>query len=669
MAKGRQTRDRQKRKKQEQRRRQRRKQAPAKELTPKLAEKIDDVYKLIERRRFLEAEQKLDRLVKRYSRYPGVLHAQVYLYQETKNHESCSQAARRLIKLTPRDPDARLMYAQQSIFCGRLGIALASYQQFLRRWSEHANVEKARKAVDLLQPECESKIEGMGFGDELAAKSGLDLLVMHDEVLECMQNGRFDGAVEKCLELLKLAPNCVSARNNLALSYFQSGQIDKAVHVAEETCALAPENRFAEATLGKLQFLNGQEDEANAIANRIVVNPPTEQDPLAAAIELLSFLGRDEDVIVVSEAAKLADVDPRSWAMILHHLAVAQVRLGDEQAARKSWKKCLKAMPTHLEARANLEDLDAGEGHAPWAEPITKWIPLAVCDKMLGRESAPGNRDNLNLVKDYPAIASLIPALLDRGDPMGRELAMKLAQADGSPPMLDALQEFAFGERGPDRLRLDALYALNTNGRLDPGPHRMFNRGKWTEIKLFTAEIYSEPEECPPWQQELSERGSEALERGDYAVAEKAFQKILDRDPECCSAAYNICVVWIERDGRAGQRRAKAKMEEIHKQSPDYHFAPIALAQFAALEGDFDRASQLLQPLLQATRLHISEATALFATQVQIAVKRREFEAAEESFSLLVQIAGDDNPSVHKVRRMIDMAKSRRGLSRLLSGS
>ena len=92
-------------------------------------------------------------------------------------------------------------------------------------------------------------------------------------------------------------------RNNLALACFQIGNIEKAVHVAEETCDLAPDNRFAEAMLGKLRFLNGQEDEANAIADRIVVNPPTEQDPLAAAIELLSYLGRDENVVVLSEAA------------------------------------------------------------------------------------------------------------------------------------------------------------------------------------------------------------------------------------------------------------------------------------------------------------------------------------------------------------------------------
>jgi len=556
------------------------------------------------------------------------------------------------------------MYAQESMFCGRIGIALANYQLFLRCWPDHGNTQKAKNAIELIEPECEANIQGMGFGD-----AGLELLVMHEETLECIQSGKFEDAAEKCLELLKLAPDCMPARNNLALAYFQFGSIEKAVHAAEETCHLAPDNRFAEATLGKLRFLSGQEDEANAIADRIVVNPPTEQDPLAAAIELLSFLGRDENIVVLSEtAADRGIADPRCQAMVLHHLAVAQCRLGDEKAARSSWKKCLKGMPTHVDARENLDDLDSGQGHAPWADSIGKWIPRAICDNMFDSRSAISKTGHFNLTNDYPAVAALIPALLDRGDPLGREMAMKMAAADGSPAMLDALQQFAFGSRGPDTMRLEALNILGRQGRVDSGPHRFYSRGKWTEIKLFMAEIHWETTECgAPWVQELVETGTEALSNGDFALAEESFNRILDKEPDNCSAAYNVCVAWLERDGEAGRRRAQARMEEIHEQFPDYLFAPISLAQFAAIDGDLDRARDLLEPILRAKKLHASEAIALFTTQVQIAIKRREFDSAKQSLALLVQIAGEDDPKVARLRRLIDTAAGQRGLSRLLS--
>jgi tetratricopeptide (TPR) repeat protein len=669
LARGRKAHDRKKQKKLDRRRRldrsQRRNSPPlARQATPKLADKVDEVYDLISDRRFADAEQLLDRLGKRYDRYPAVVEAQVFLYQTTGNHERCCEAAGRLLQLTPRDPDARLMYAQESMLCGRVAIALANYRLFLQRWPDHANAQKAKNAVELIEPEYDDRIQGMGFGD-----AGLALLVLHEESLECVQRGQFEDAAEKCLELLKRAPDCTPARNNLALAYFQSGNVEKAVQVAEETCRLAPDNRFAEAALGKLRFLSGREDEANAIADRIVVNPPTEQDPLAAAIELLGFLGRDEDVMVLSEGAQNRGImDPRCRGLVLHHLAVAQCRLGDEQSARSSWKKCLKALPSHPEARENLDDLDSGKGHAPWFETTAKWIPRAIFDDMFDRRSGAGETEYLDLTNDYPAIASLIPAILDRGDPVGREMAMRMAAADGSPAMLDALQQFALSSRGPDAMRHEVLNILGRRGRVDSGPHRFYSRGKWTEVKLFLAEIsWEATRSATPYVQELVKTGMDALHEGDFALAEESFNRILAVEPDNCTAAYNLCVVWLERDGEAGRRRAQARLEELHNQFPDYRFALISLAQFAAMDGDLDRASDLLAPILEAKTLHATEAIALFTAQVQIAVKRRDFESAEKHWAILAQIAGEDDPKVASLRRLVDTASCGRGLRRLLS--
>jgi len=674
MAKGRKARDRKRQKRRDRRRRldkeRNRNSTPlARQVTPKLAEKVDEVYDLIDIRRFDEAEQLLDRLMKRYDAYPAVVEAQLFLYQTTKNHERCSEAADRLAKLTPRDPDARMMYAQESMFCGRVGIALVNYRLFLQHWPDHANAQKAKNAIELIEPECEAKIQGMGFGDAGLDDAAVELLVMHEEALESIQRGQFEVTAEKCLKLLKHAPDCTPARNNLTIAYFQSGNVEKAVHVAQETCRLAPDNRFAEATLGKLRFLSGKEDEASAIADRIVVDPPTEPDPLVAAIELLSFLGRDENIVVLSEAAQdRGIVDSQSRAMVLHHLAVAQCRLGDERAARSSWKKCLRAMPTHVVARENLDDLDSGQGHAPWPESIGKWIPRAICDNMFVSRTDIDKTEHLDLRRNYPAVAALIPALLDRGDPLGRVLAMRMAAADGSPAMLDALQHFAFGSRGPDAMRHEALNILSRRGRVDSGPHRFYSRGKWTEIKLFMAKInWESKRRATPQVEELVETGTEALSNGDYALAEESFHGILDKEPDNCSAAYNLCVVWLERDGRAGRRRAQARLEEIHAQFPDYLFAPISLAQFAAMDGDLDRARDLLEPICDAKELHVSEAMALFTAQVQIAIKRREFDLAEQSLALLVRIVGEDDPKVARLRRLIDNASGRRGPRRLLS--
>ncbi len=680
MAKGRQARDRNKQKKLE-RRRQREKQRAkgqkryslsiANPPTPKLALKVADVCDLIDSGDYDDAKQLLDRLILRHSGSPAVVEAQLYLYQATDDHQSCSVAAKHLAKLTPRDPEARLMYAQESMYCGRVAIAVANYRLFLERWPNHENASKAFNALVVLEPECQTIVQEMDFITKDMDDGGLELLVLHDEILESIQSSKFEEGAERCLELLKVSPSCIPARNNLALAYFQLGSVDKAVHVAEETCQLAPENRFAEATLGKLRFLSGQEAEANAIADQMLVDPPLEQDPLAAAVEFLSFLGRDEDVVKLVQAGLDEEIsDPRCEGLLLHHLAVAQCRLGDEKAARKSWKKCLKAMPTHSEAHENLADLDSGEGHAPWAEPMAKWIPRAVCDEMFDQQSEMSKTGHLQLQKNHPAIAALIPALLDRGDPLGREMAIPMAASDGSPAMLDALEQFAFSDRGPDSMRHKVLNILREHNRLDAGPHRFFSRGKWIEIKLFTAEISWEVDKSSsPWVQELIETGIDALGSGEYTLAEGCFQKIIEKEPDNCSAAYNLCVVWLQRDGKAGRQRAQTGIEEIHKRFPDYLFAQISLATFAVMDGELDRASDLLMPLLELKKLHGSEATALFLAQAQIAIKRREFDSAEQSLIFMAEIAGEDHPNVLEIRRMLDRAMGRSALKKLLPWS
>ena len=697
MAKAKQVRERNKQKKLERRRRRQKKghSDPARQFrepTSKLADKIEEVYELIADECFFEAEQRIDQLVKRYPRYPAVFETQLYLYQELEEIEGCCAAAKQILKLVPRDPVARLVYAQTSMLSGRLGIAHENYDLFLEQWPEHPNASKARIALTLLKEECESNLEKMGF-DEIGCKLvGVDpdmdeatraeriatemigteairmgLLRMHDQIVECMQRGNFADATGKCLQLLELVPKCMSARNNLALCLFHSGHVEKALKCAEETMSLAPSNRFAEASLGKLRFLCGDAAGANMIADRLVANPPNEPDPLGATSELLSLLGRDEDIVVLSAAVPLGkDSDSRFQAIFHHHLAVAQYRLGDPKAARRSWKACLRAMPTHLEAAANLDDLESDEGHAPWAEPLVKWIPSAVLEKFLDTHRSPMEEGQLNLLRDHPSIASLIPALLDRGDPQGRELAKSLACADGSPEMLDVLARFALGSRGPDAMRFKVLNLLHSKGHIDSGPHRIYRRCEWTDVKLCTAEITwaaTSPLEDDP---ELAEAGAEALKRGDFALAEETFNRILELHPDSCSATHNLCVIWLKRDGEQGLRRARARLEELHQRFPSYRFANISLSQLAALDNDFERVGELLRPVLEAKRLHVSEARALFAVQVQIAVERREFEAAEQAFSMYIQVADEDDPAVTELRRRIDSARSARGFRRLV---
>lgn len=194
-------------------------------------------------------------------------------------------------------------------------------------------------------------------------------------------------------------------------------------------------------------------------------------------------------------------------------------------------------------------------------------------------------------------------------------------------------------------------------------------RGEWTDIQLLAAEIYSgqTPSTASPKVLELLETGIEAMRVGDFELAETSFEEAVEAEPDSPSAVYNLCTVWLRRDGIAGQRKARARLEQLHQDAPDYQFAIIALAQFAAMDGEFQRARDLLAPLLQAERLHIAEVIALFTTQVQIALKEGDLDAAERTFKLLCEICDEGHPEIEILRSRIDKAKRKGGWRGLFS--
>jgi len=643
------------------RQRQSRQLAPAK-LSRKLTERLDDAYDLIRCGEYDEAEKALQKIDRRGTSYPEVVEALIVLYQATGDRESCCEAAERLMKLRPRDAEACILYAQESMYCGRASIALANYQEFIERWPDHPHVSKAKQAIEILVPETERRMKETSFPPENA----LQCCCLHEESLALLHRGEYADCVAKCKELLAKAPNFASARNNMAIAYFQSGLAKQAVAAVEETRRIVPDNRFAEATLAKLYFLSGRGADAHKIADQIVDDPPTQQDSIIAALEALALLGRDEDVVHLAEATADEELsDEQGEAIRLHYLAYAKCRLGDEKVAKQLWKQCLKLFKGLTEARQNLDDLQVGEGHVPWAASFNKWVPRETVDELID-----SRRSGKNLVlARFPSIASLIPALLDRGDPPGREIAMRLAMADQSPSMLDALKDFAFGTRGPDALRFETLQFLRERAVIDAGPHRVYSRGKWTDIQLFAAEISGEPRPSSSSARvlELVEQGFYAMRDSDFETAEAVFSEALIEEPDNCSAAYNLCATWMQRDGEEGERRAIPRLEQLHREHPDYTFAPIALAQIAARAGDFQRARELLTPCYQVKRLHTSEAIALFAAQAMIALEENDIDAAERAFDMLREIGDEDHPQIMAVRSCIDRASSKKGLRGLLS--
>lgn len=655
------TRKQQQKKKRQQDRDKKNRQVTASKPSRKLSERIDYAQDLIEQGQLDEARELLTQIDQRSTAYYEVVQPLLFIAQQQRDHNQCCALAGRLAELRPRDPSARIMFAQESMHRGRAAVALVNYRIFLERWPDHDHSDNVMSILPVLEKECAQRIEKAGFQPEF----GLERQVLHETSLALLEQNRYSECVQKCLKLLEVEPTFASARNNLAIAYYQDGRTDEAVRIVEQTLQLLPENHFARVMLAKFYFLTGNQKQAEKLADEIIADPPEYQDAIVAMYELLAFLGRDDELARLCDDTDEQLVDDHCKAFRQHYAAYAAHRLGRLDEAEQ-FRRALAKYDTRIpEAEANRDDIDRNVGHAPWAVSLAMWIPTGRMDRIADQT------DSFVVQTDtwIAEIAPLVPALLDRGDPAGREMALRLAMADGSPTMLNALKKFGLSKRGPDGMRMEALMFVNERQRIGSGPLRVYSGGRWTDIQLLAAEIYQEalPASDNKEVQRRIAQGVEAMQLDQYDRAEACFDEALAAEPSNVHASYNRCGVWMRRDGRQGIRKARPEIERLHQEHPDYVFARVAMSQFAGGEGKLEEARALLAPIYKRERLHISEAIGLFTAQAELCFDSNDPEGAERAIAMLSQLTWEDHPNVvHLRRRLAQKPANTRGFLKSL---
>jgi tetratricopeptide (TPR) repeat protein len=252
---------------------------------------------------------------------------------------------------------------------------------------------------------------------------------------------------------------------------------------------------------------------------------------------------------------------------------------------------------------------------------------------------------------EHPEVGRLVPALLDRGDPDGRGFALRLALMARTPELLAALRDFALGQRGPDEMRMEAAGAATEAGLFPAGPVRMWLRGEWTDILMMGFEIHHETQGShPPEVQDILMRASKALQEGELARAEELYLLALAREPEARDAQLNLAET-LRLQGREAE--ADERVRRLHERDPDYLFARTYLAGAYTRRGEYDRAREILKPLLSRRRMHISELNALCGSEFLLAMAQGERESARGWVDMLAR--GDpDNPNLPILRARLE---------------
>lgn len=628
---------------------------PARPLPRALLDGLIEAEKLTQHKRWQEALEHLAALDRRYPNRPEVLAELVNVCYDLKDLRGYQMYCERLAKVEPHDPDILRGLAGAYMTNMYPALALATFRRFLARFPDDPHAAEVRQIMANLETGLAEVLSKLGASGE----AGLELAAQHDEVRARLEHGQFREARQAAQQLLKRHPDFTPVLNNLSQVDFMEGQVESAMATARRVLSLDPANLQAQANLTRYLYLSGQAEAAHHQAEQLKALPLEGPDDAVKKAEALTFLGDDQEVLDVFQAAEQADylARPLAHPLLYHFAAVASLRLGNEAEARRYWQQALKLDPNFDLAQANLADLvrPVHERHTPWPFTLPYWLSQQAITDMVrywqpaiqrGTDEAI-ERAAQRYLKLHPELLTLAPLLLERGDPQGRQFAVELAMLAETPELLAALHDFALSRHGPDELRHRAAQIATQAGLLPSGPVRMWLRGAWTEAMMTGFEIYDKPTrdhspEVTAWVQEATE-----IMTANPRRAEQLFKQALEVEPDSPDILNNLAAAY-DRQGRKAE--AEAMLRQIHHDYPDYFFGIIGMANLHTHRGETDQAEALLRPLFNQQRLHISEFAAFCTAHIQLNLARKMPEAVQSWLDMWARL-DPDNPNLHYWRQ------------------
>ncbi len=589
---------------------------------------LAQVERSMARQEWARAEQLLRGLDSRFPNRPEVLTAWAILYRNTGNLEQYENLVRRLVDLDPTVPETRLALASVCAQNQRPMLAVQNYRLFLEQWPTHPEADKVRSMLAMLEPDLDSLTEELGADVEDPRAFAL----LHEMVQAHALQGNLEEALACADKLFALKPDFAPAYNNLSQGYFIKGDLDGAIRLSERVLDIHPDNFHALSNLIRLYLLTGRPEDAQRLVEPLGAVEHPSPDLWIKRAEALALLGDDQ-----GQLNNLAAAEATGQALnpLLYHLAaVATYRLGNEARAKQLWQKTLELDPTLSVAQANLNDLKqpVGERHAAWPYSFIEWVPYETIQSLsasIGRSTKDSvvRRATQRFVEKHPALRTLVPILLDRGDREGRIFAVYLASMSDDPALLEALKVFALSKRGPDSLRHDAMQKVSQAGLLPAGPLSMWLNGAWTEIILMGFELHGEEVYShSPKALRLLEEGGEALQAGEAARAEMLLRQAYEIEPDKPDITNNLAKA-LELQGHVAE--AEQMMLANIAAHPEYIHGRVALALWHIERGEIDEARAKLIGVLGEKRLHFADFSNLARGWIRLALAENDRTAGE----------------------------------------
>lgn len=625
-----------------------------------LTKVMTEAERLLETGRVDEARRLLESHLGRLANHAPLRAALATVYGQLGRVHDAAVQARIALDLSPRQPDYHLLAALSYFAAGYYTFAHRARAQWLELQPEGPLVDEMLRLEAEYRTIQEVMCAQYGGRDlKSAEEAGYRL----DEGTWSLAQSRWGEALHHFQEASKLLPGWEPPRNNASTALFFLGRYAEAIAEAETVLRAAPENTHALSNLVRYYLTVGDTDAARAAGDRLVALPASAQarEPmeLRKRIEALALLDRDADVDRTTRQLKrivgeLSGHDHLYWGIAAANLG----RRKDALAYLQRAEELGISGPLVAEALDALRRNQPGPGIAEryTYTHFSEWAGREVLEalhKLVTHDEQNGRRDQQawdDLLRRHPQLPLVFRKMLyETADDRAIDTALEVLGQLRTPPAIATIREFALGQLGSDDQRIGALRILQEIGALSADTTiDMWIRGERQTIRPLLQEITTEH------RSDYAEAAWAAYKEaviaqhdGRAADAERAYQRMLQIEPNAKEAYYNLAVLYGQR---GDPDTANAYLDKALAIDPLYVYPRTSRALQALAQEDIAGAKAWLEPLHGVTRWHPAAMVHFQKAWARVAIAEKQYDVARSSLTLAQQLAEEDQEVAELLR-------------------
>ncbi len=497
---------------------------------------------------------------------------------------------------------------------------------------------------------------------ELADKLGVSFEIMqkaswHNEMAqEKLAAGQWQASEQHAREAARLIPNWTSPKNNRAFVLYYMGKTQEAIAEAEKALSLDGRNFHALKNLVLFYSGLGRDVEAKPYIEtirQIVLSSLNDLGEPDLVISLLGFLNEHELLWKIAQKY-LKRGDDELFDASWYTLGVAALR----QGRMKEGRTLLEKISDFYDLAGDLlDELDEARrlGRAPqipsvYYPSLSLVLPNTVLREIIeilskhkgGGKTPPYIARKLDdYLKSRPFVIHGLLRMLP--NPYASKGVPGLLLSLNRPDLDARLLEFALGQEGGDKERMNVLFALSQEGRTNmlPSPLRFWDarQGEWRQVELVGQMLTDDIE------LNISDAAARAVKKALQTEDPKEkialLRKAVELDPTSGYAVHMLGVVLMQNgEKEEGWRLAKKAIQV----EPDYMFAYANLAVIEAQkdEPDEELIREYIAKVNKAPIVTTQTSFLAHVAAMHLAYYKDDFDAARREYEIASEIRPGD---------------------------